>query len=60
MFLLVGMVSAFIVSIFAVKWLMGFVKKHDFKPFGIYRIALGLLVIAIFCIYCIYKGQLIL
>ena len=57
LFLLVGMVSAFIVSIFAVKWLMGFVKKHDFKPFGIYRIALGLLVIAIFCIYCIYKGR---
>ena len=59
-FLLVGMVTAFIVSIFVVKWLMGFVKKHDFKVFGIYRIALSIVVVAIFVSYCLIKGQLIL
>ena len=59
-FLLVGMVSAFIVSLFVVKWLMGFVKKHDFKVFGIYRIVLAVVVVLIFSIYCLSKGQLIL
>ena len=46
--LLVGMISAFIVSILSIKFLMNFVKKHDFKGFGYYRIALGLLVILYF------------
>lgn len=44
--LLIGMVTAFIVSLAAIKFLMDFVKKHNFKPFGWYRIALGLVVIA--------------
>lgn len=44
--LLIGMVTAFVVSMFAIKFLMDFVKKHNFKPFGWYRIALGLVVIA--------------
>lgn len=57
LFLLVGMLVAFVVSLFVVKWLMNFVKKHDFKPFGIYRIALGVVVILTFAIYCAYKGQ---
>ncbi|HCA71961.1 MAG TPA: undecaprenyl-diphosphatase [Ruminococcaceae bacterium] len=43
--LLTGMVVAFIVSVFAVKGLMKFVKGHDFKPFGWYRIVLGAVVI---------------
>lgn len=43
--LIVGMISAFIVSIFAIKFLMEYVKKHDFKPFGIYRIAVGVLLL---------------
>ena len=43
--LLLGMAVAFIVSIFAVKGLMKFVRKHDFKAFGWYRIALGAAVI---------------
>lgn len=46
--LIVGMVTAFIVSLFAIKFLMDFVKKHDFKPFGYYRIALGLLVLLLY------------
>lgn len=48
LFLLIGMVSAFLISLLAVKWLMGFVKKHTFTLFGYYRIALGLIVIAFF------------
>lgn len=43
--LLFGMIVAFVVSLFCVRWLMNFIKKHDFKVFGWYRIALGALVI---------------
>ena len=39
---LVSSVVAFGVSLLAVKFLMGYVKRHDFKPFGIYRIVLGI------------------
>ena len=45
-YLLIGAAVAFAVSLFAIKFLMDFVKKHDFKVFGWYRIALGSLVIA--------------
>lgn len=48
--LLVGMVTAFIVSMFAIKFLMNFIKKHDFKPFGWYRIVLGAVVLLYFLI----------
>ena len=43
--LMVGVVSAFIVSLIIIKYFMNFIKKHDFKPFGYYRIALGILVL---------------
>ena len=46
--LIVGMVVAFVVSIIAIKFLMGYIKKHDFKAFGWYRIALGILVLGYF------------
>ena len=46
--LLVGMAVAFFVSILAIKFLMGYIKKHDFKVFGLYRIVLGVAVIAYF------------
>ncbi len=46
--LLVGMVVAFIVSVIAIKFLMGYIRKHDFTAFGWYRIILGLLVIGYF------------
>ena len=39
---------AFLVSLAAIRFLMGFVRRHDFKPFGWYRIALGVVVIAFF------------
>ena len=45
-YLLIGAAVAFAVSLVVVKGLMGFVKKHSFKPFGWYRIALGIVVIA--------------
>ena len=45
-YLLIGSAVAFAVSMFAIKFLMDFVKKHDFKVFGWYRIALGVVVIA--------------
>lgn len=43
--LLVGMIVAFVVSILAIKFLLGYIKKHDFKVFGWYRIALAVIVI---------------
>jgi len=46
--LLIGMVTAFVVSIFALKFLVGYVRKHDFKVFGYYRIALGIVLIVYF------------
>ncbi len=49
--LLVGMVSAFVVSMISIKFLMGYVKKHDFKFFGYYRIVLGIIVLAYFLIF---------
>lgn len=48
--LLVGMLAAFIVSLFVIKFLMGYIRKHDFKSFGYYRIVLGIIVIAYFAI----------
>ena len=48
--LLTGCVVAFLVSIAAIRFLMGFVRRHDFKPFGWYRIVLGVAVIAWFAL----------
>ena len=46
--LAVGMIVAFLVSILTIKFLMGYIKKHDFKAFGWYRIVLGAAVILYF------------
>ena len=48
--LLIGIVVSFLVSLLAIKLLMDFVKRHDFTPFGIYRIVLGVIVIGYFVI----------
>ena len=48
--LAVGMITAFIVSILSIKFLMGYIKKHDFKAFGWYRIVLGIVVLGYFMI----------
>ncbi len=48
--LFVGMIVSFLVSYFVIKFLMDFVKRHDFKIFGYYRIGLGVLVLIYFMI----------
>ena len=48
MILLVGMTVAFLTSVLVIKFLMGYIRKHDFKVFGWYRIALGILVLVFF------------
>lgn len=48
--LAVGLISAFVVSVLAIKFLMGYIKKHDFAAFGWYRIVLGAAVILYFAI----------
>lgn len=48
--LLTGMAAAFLVSIAAIKFLMGYIRQHDFKAFGWYRIVLGAAVIGYFLI----------
>lgn len=48
MILVTGMASAFLVSVLVIKFLMGYIKKHDFKIFGWYRIVLGILVLLYF------------
>lgn len=45
-----GMIVAFVVSIIAIKFLMGYIRKHDFKVFGYYRIILGVIVLLYFLI----------
>ncbi|WP_312645084.1 undecaprenyl-diphosphate phosphatase [Hydrogenoanaerobacterium sp.] len=49
--LLTGMVVAFAVSVLAIKFLMGYIKKHDFKVFGWYRIVLGIVVAIYFMFF---------
>ena len=49
-FLSVGTVCAFIVSVLAIKFLMGYIKKHNFEVFGYYRIVIGIIVILFFAL----------
>lgn len=46
--LLIGMLVAYLVSMLVIKFLMSYIRKHDFKPFGVYRIILGIAVILYF------------
>ena len=48
--LVLGMAVAFVVSIFAIRFLMSYIKKHDFKVFGWYRIVLGVIVLIYFAV----------
>ena len=45
--LVVGCVVAFVVSLAAIRFLMDYVKRHNFKVFGVYRIVLGIIVLAV-------------
>ena len=49
--LFVGLIVAFVVSIYAVRFIQKFISKNNFKPFGIYRIILGVLIIALALIF---------
>ena len=46
--LVVGIVTAFVVSVISIKFLTGYIKKNDFTAFGVYRIIVGLVVLAYF------------
>ncbi len=48
--LIVGCLVAFVVSVIAIKFLMGYIKKNDFKVFGYYRIVLGVIVLGYFAV----------
>ena len=48
--LLTGMIVAFIVSMFVIRFLMNYIKRHDFKIFGYYRIILGVIVLLYFMV----------
>ena len=50
--LLIGMLVAFLTSLMIIRFLMDYIKKHDFKIFGYYRIALGVIVL----LYGIFLG----
>ena len=47
-YLLLGMLIAFAVSVYSIKFLMGYIRRHDFKFFGYYRIVLGIIVLSYF------------
>jgi len=49
--LLTGSVVAFVVSIFILRFLLAYIKKHDFKVFGWYRIVLGIIVLVAFGLF---------
>ncbi len=48
--MIVGMITAFVVSLLCAKFLMNYIKKHDFKIFGYYRIVLGIVLLLYFCV----------
>ena len=48
MVLATGMITAFLISVVVIRFLMGYIKKHDFKVFGWYRIVLGVVVLLYF------------
>lgn len=49
--LAVGMITAFLVSLAVIKFLMSYIRRHDFKAFGVYRIALGIIVLLYFLVF---------
>lgn len=45
--LIIGLISAFITALLAITWLLRYISRHNFRPFAYYRIALGLLILAL-------------
>lgn len=56
-YLILGMVIAFLVSVYSIKFLMSYIRNHDFKFFGYYRIVLGIIVIAYFGLTSLAGGK---
>ena len=50
LYLLLGMATAFFVSVFSIKFLLRYIRKHDFKAFGWYRIVLGAIILVYFAV----------
>ena len=48
--LLTGMAAAFVISLFVIRFFLNYIRKHDFKPFGWYRIALGAVLLIVFAV----------
>lgn len=55
-YLVAGMVIAFVVSLYSIRFLMNYVKKHDFRFFGYYRIVLGIVVLLYFGLIALLKA----
>ena len=49
-YLISGMLIAFVVSVYSIRFLMGYIKRNDFKLFGYYRIVLGVVVLSYFTV----------
>ena len=49
-YLIAAMIIAFVVSVYSIKFLMGYIKRNDFRLFGYYRILLGIVVVAYFTV----------
>ena len=49
--LVIGTAVSFVISLFVLRFLMGYIKKHDFKVFGWYRIVLGIVVLLYFGVF---------
>lgn len=49
-YLIAAMIIAYLVSVYSIKFLMGYIKRNDFKLFGYYRIILGVIVVAYFTV----------
>ena len=56
--LLLGMIVSFAVSVIAIKFLMKYIKNHDFKAFGYYRIVLGIIVFLFFLVFRLYSNNM--
>ena len=54
-YLIAGMVIAFVVSVYSIRFLMNYVKSHDFRFFGYYRIILGIIVLIYFGLMALLK-----
>lgn len=50
LYLASGMIIAFFVAVYTIQFLMGYIRNHNFKPFGYYRIVLGVIVLAFFAV----------